>query len=857
MKDKLTLILYNIKSTITQFGWLLIIIFPLFIFVNWAVFSIATAQKETISTRLYIAANSEINTIDLYLNSRLGAIHDDIHVIIDADETDQYLQNPTPTTITNYQNLIYRIAGNKLEFVNMMMVDPSGDIIYHINHEDPNHLFIASGDLGDIKNDDYFNAITQMDPTKLFISKMYIKHDKPIMTIVKPMMNEDIMVSYLVVDYDVNDFLSVFNLYTTNEDNYFDFGLMNDEIIWRIDDANSSIHMNTDAAYRTQLLDRIIYNNDIVTYHFLWDDQSDHFYTEASNDLRFYVLLDMDTAIAESESILLKNTALIAILLNFMTGALITYLAYMIRTRKDDRLLINANMYLSVQNQDSIIIINRGLRVIYVNPAFEKRFGYTAAEVYLKKALQVIQLPNLPLVLNPQKRMDDEEHIWSRNKQGFYFMTWMRLKEESSFAGRDKNYICIQSDANINLDKYQDDDIHKKTTIDEIERLFNLYPFDLVRSTMFLIAFEHADTIDFAAYLKRHLNRTYVIAIPKEKHIMIYAKIETIDVQKEITHIDRLIESYRSKGKIDRDFTHKLVIAKASETVRDIRLLIEASLAGLIYHKAHLDLKYLIYSDHIKTTIELEKRIENELDNAFVRQEFYMEYQIIKDLNHDKYLGVEALLRWHNNALGQVSPQDFIPVIEKSNYISKLTAMVLSIIMYDFEPLIDELDDDFRISINLSSYDLNNMQIIDQMIFSINQSNLSPHHLMFEITENAYNNNIEEINRFIDKLHDQGILLAVDDFGTGYKSINLLKQIKADFVKIDRSYLSHYPDDDDGVMLDTLVHLVQRFNVPLIAEGVETNTHIQYCKTNHIHYAQGYHIARPIKIDLLKDIIIK
>lgn len=849
MKEKIVNILISIKNTLIQFGGLTAVIIPIFVFVNWAIFSIVEAQKETIQTNLYTSADNEVNHIDLFVNTKLSAVYDDIEVVINSDEASRYLLDPNSENTDEFEALLYRITSNKPSFFSVMLAEPDGDVLYHIDRIDGN-LEEMTGDLGNMSSAYYFSIISHMNLDKMFVSQIHYVDNKPIIAFVKPLVYNNDINSFLVIEYDVNDFLSVLGLYNTDVDTYFDFGLINNGVIWVISQETYTLSVNNDLAFREQLLERIVEQNYVKNYYYSYTDQNENFYVEDMNDLIFYVLMDYDKALQDSESVFLKNPALIAIITNLFAGILITFIGYMIRLRRDDRLLINANMYLSVENSDSICIIDKYHRIVYVNPAFEKMFSLQYKDVYLKKTTEVIKVPFLPMKKDLVENMKDYKgHVWSRGSKGINLMNYMQIKKESSMVGHDVHYIGIYSPPKLDIDDYRYYETHKEDTIYELNRLFSLRPFLEDETTLFLLEIEQVDVIDFGNFLAKNINRKYDVCVLINNHIMIYANIKEKMLQKEMMHIDNLIETYRYQQKQSRELSHALAITRASKDIYNSGLLLGAAITTLSYAKAHKDVRYHISTEKIINRVVYQNQISKEISNGFSEHEFYLEYQVLKSLENHQLIGVEALLRWKNHDLGFISPADFIPVIEQSTFVSKLTLMVLSIAIFDFEKIMDSLDPDFRISINLIPYDLSNEHIIDQMLFKINQSDLKPSQFVFEIKESQYINNMDRMNRMIQKLHEHGVLVAVDNFGTGYSSLNLLQSIHVDLVKLDRSYIEHSTSKYEGEVTDALVRLIHRFQLPIVAEGIETKEQIEYCLKNKIHYAQGYFIARPLLID--------
>jgi EAL domain-containing protein (putative c-di-GMP-specific phosphodiesterase class I) len=366
---------------------------------------------------------------------------------------------------------------------------------------------------------------------------------------------------------------------------------------------------------------------------------------------------------------------------------------------------------------------------------------------------------------------------------------------------------------------------------------------------MFLIRVEDTSTEDFAVFLKRKLDSRYIIAIPKDKYILIYINVEKHLFNQAVDMIDQLIDQYRHLPSTPNNFTHTFVVSQSSSTINQVTDLIDSLMTALEYSKHKPQLRHHIYDEDMKSIIEREKQILNELETGFVIDEFFMTYQVQLNIETGDILGVEALLRWENKHLGMIPPNEFIPIIENSFYINQLTTMVVHKVIKDFEMHLWRLPEDFRISINLSHFDFNNDYIMDQILSIIETSRMPDRMFTFEITESNYMDNIEKTNRIIDLLHKRNILIAIDDFGTGYSSINSLKSIDVDYVKIDKTFIINYPDKDNGQMFKTIAQLVHGLKKEIIVEGTETEEQIKYCLDNRCKYAQGYYISKPIEID--------
>lgn len=844
---------YCIQQIVINFSWLLLIIIPLLFVVNWSIVTVVSAEKETIDTRLVTTAEKEANNLNIFVNSKFEAILDDFKIITNANETSNYLMEQNLSTITEFQLMLKRIATSRTAFLEMQMININGDVIYQITRLDNGTVIESNDHQTNVSDLEYFDIVQQMDATKLYVSPLHLADGKARITLVKPIVNDEHILSLLSVDYEVNTFMSVLNEYTSQESQYLSYGLINQDDLWLFDKDEVTLNLNTNDAYQTAIDEQMQEDKHVVDYVFTLD--TNDFYVNSDNHLRFYIQLDVEQAILDSGFFLINHMVSVFIFSNIIAIGIVGLIAYFIRKKRDSSMIVHANMYLSSQNTDSIVIVNEKLRVTYVNPAFEQLFGYTLVNIHLKDIKSVIGVSQLPLDYHGNQKVDYIGHNWQRIKTGIYILSYLRIKREDFFAGQEY-YIGIYSKPKIVFDDYQNYQDNKAMILKHFTRFVEAYPFIINQTCLIMIAVRNTDVVAFAHYLQKHLESRYVIAIPHQKHVMIYVNVKPEQYQHMIYRIEELIESYRYLPTTSRYFSHIFVVAKSDEKVDTPKQLVDAMITTLIFAKAHPRQTHHIYHNQLKQEIEREKAIENELDQAFIKREFYLNYQVQMDLKTEAFVAAEALLRWDNEKLGVISPAEFIPIIEKSFYINKLSLMVVDLLIEDLKTIIDDLPADFRVAINLCEFDFSNDYIIDQLLTKIDQSPIASSHFVFEITETQYIDNVERTNQIIDLFHEKDILIAIDDFGTGYSSINLLKSINFDFVKVDRLFIKDYPDTDDGQMFDTIVNLIRGLNKIMIVEGVELQKQLEFCKTYECDLIQGYLISKPVPFQsFIKQII--
>jgi len=262
------------------------------------------------------------------------------------------------------------------------------------------------------------------------------------------------------------------------------------------------------------------------------------------------------------------------------------------------------------------------------------------------------------------------------------------------------------------------------------------------------------------------------------------------------------------------------------------------------------------YTDELKTAATEAVKIESKLSNAIERNEFHLVYQPRIDLQSGQITCFEALLRWENPELGPVGPAMFIPLAEDSGIIIQIGEWVLRESCRQIKEWRDQGYDDVRISINLSPKQLLDEKLVNKVSRILAETKVQPDWIELEITETAIMENQEVTAVLLEKLKGMGINLSIDDFGTGYSSLSYLKHFPVDILKIDRAFISDIVDDHhDQVLVRTISEIAHRFDLVVVAEGVETQEQLEQLKKYNCDEIQGYIFSKPVlsseAIDLL------
>lgn len=239
--------------------------------------------------------------------------------------------------------------------------------------------------------------------------------------------------------------------------------------------------------------------------------------------------------------------------------------------------------------------------------------------------------------------------------------------------------------------------------------------------------------------------------------------------------------------------------------------------------------------------------LETQLRNAIENKEFEVYFQPQVDINTNKIIGMEALVRWNHPEMGLVPPGKFIPLAEDTGLVVDIDRQVMLDAMTQFKQWLDAGYDIGVLSINLSMIQLNNDDFIDFVKNTIKVSRIPTKNLMFEVLETQVMRNPEHAIIMLQQLKNLGIKLAIDDFGTGHSSLAYIKRLPIDKLKIDQSFIMDaLVDKDDQELTKAIISIAKNLNLEVIAEGVESKEIAEFLAMNRCNEAQGYFYYKPL-----------
>lgn len=255
----------------------------------------------------------------------------------------------------------------------------------------------------------------------------------------------------------------------------------------------------------------------------------------------------------------------------------------------------------------------------------------------------------------------------------------------------------------------------------------------------------------------------------------------------------------------------------------------------------------VIYKENMRGTNDRWLLLETKLHKALRNDLFELHYQPKMNIQTGQIEGAEALIRWTDEDLGYMPPDQFIPFAEQVGLISSIGRWVLRTASKQIKHWSDHYGVNFRVAVNISPIHIAEADFVTQVQQVIAETSIDCTMLEIEITEMSMLDYNDELMSKIQTLKDMGITIAIDDFGTGYSSLSYLREFPVNSLKIDRTFIQDLTKDQSGVeMVSAIISLAHALNLDVVAEGVEKKEELAILLEQNCEYVQGYYFSKPL-----------
>lgn len=288
-----------------------------------------------------------------------------------------------------------------------------------------------------------------------------------------------------------------------------------------------------------------------------------------------------------------------------------------------------------------------------------------------------------------------------------------------------------------------------------------------------------------------------------------------------------------------------------NDQLQDITILQDRARLAYQYAEPGTENVCAFYSGDIAKQVKQEQELNDLFQDSITNHDFQVYLQPKAGLESGRIEGAEALVRWNHPKKGVIFPSDFIPLFEKSGKICQLDLYMFEEVCKLLKRWTEEGKNPVPVSVNLSRLHFQGSQCLEPFIEMADKYGIAHEMIEFELTESIFfdDGQISRVKNVIRQMHEHGFSCSLDDFGSGFSSLGLLKEFDVDVIKLDRLFFLDMSSDKAKAVIACLLELAKRLHVKTVAEGIEEPAQLEYLRSLHCDMVQGYVISRPLPVE--------
>lgn len=548
-----------------------------------------------------------------------------------------------------------------------------------------------------------------------------------------------------------------------------------------------------------------------------------------------------------------------------------------LRIRQQQRL---ASTVFSTTNE-GILVSDSLNKIQAINSAFTQITGYQESDVLGETPAILSSGRHKPsffqaLYANLKESGHWEGEVWNRRKDGSIYPCWLNISVVFDEEKQIEMYVALFND--ISSRKESEQEMWLQINFDNLTGLANRYYYnnkldqEMIRAstekTRLAICFIDLDRfknvndtlghnsgdvllLEAANRLKACMHSTDLVARlgGDEFALLLSGRNNLVDIERVAKKSLQALSSAFKIGEHEVFVSGSMGITIYPDDGVERKILLRNADSAMYKAKEQGRNCFEFFTRGMHEQATARSRVENALHKALCNNEFTVYYQPIIS-NDRKTIGCEALLRWQNPELGNVSPAEFIPICEDLGLIVPIGEWVLREACREAAKWCRQFNGQFFVTVNFSSVQFVRQDIAKLVSDVLEECQLSADCLTLEITETLLAENSANILQQLQAIRNLGVGLAIDDFGTGYSSLSYLKRFPLSKLKIDREFIKDLPDDnEDCAMVSAIISMASNLHLEVVAEGVETEEQRVYLSALNCDYIQGFLYSKPLPMN--------
>jgi len=358
-----------------------------------------------------------------------------------------------------------------------------------------------------------------------------------------------------------------------------------------------------------------------------------------------------------------------------------------------------------------------------------------------------------------------------------------------------------------------------------------------------------------SVFISNRYHNHLISRVSADEFIIIYL-IEDDSAQIE-RELEQLLQELRTKNFIDHydiSLSVSIGVSIYREHGEEFYDLLKNADTALYYAKQSGKNRYELYQEHMELEVFNCIDLVNQIRVGMKKEQFKMYYQPIVTTKTGVLVSLESLIRWEHKFNDYISPNTFIPIAEESDIMKSLEKWIIGEVFKQIKTWVNKGNMPFFVSINLSSKGLIESNLVEFLIEMLEKYQISADKVEFEVTETSLIENINHSLVILNELRKIGFRIALDDFGNGYSSLNYLKKLPLNKVKLDKSFLDEMENSEkDQLLVKSIIELSHNLDLKVVAEGIESLKQIDLLENMDCDYIQGYYYGKPMPVNEIEE----
>ena len=533
------------------------------------------------------------------------------------------------------------------------------------------------------------------------------------------------------------------------------------------------------------------------------------------------------------------------------------------------------------QSKEAIMITDAENKILRVNPAFEHYTGYSESEL-LGQSPGVLSSGrhDQQFYANMWQQLHTHGHwrgeVYNRRKTGEVFPEELSITVNRDDQGEISHYIGLfrdisdwkESERQLRFYASQEPltGLHnRRSFLERVEQHISLYHEQRFPSSLLFLNLDRFKDIN-DLYGPEVGDKVLVAVALRLQHCVVSSDVLSryggdeftlllanssaqqayTCAQRILTHVCQPIRL----AELNIELSCSLGIAHIDEQIDSATVFVRNANHAMISAKRAQSQSIAVYSDEIEGQYLRKIQLRDKLAKALKANELSVAYQPIVNFRSGKITKFEALARWHDAELGTIFPDEFIAIAEEFGLISQLGEFVLQRALADLSTLHKRGYRHICVSVNRSASELNHLlQPVEAILAALQEHQIATHQLTIEVTESVAIGAHKQVQDQLNVLRDKGVKVALDDFCTGYSSLSNLIDLRADYLKIDKSFTQKLlSEHKHQVVIASLINIASELDMEVIAEGVECAEQHQQLHDYGCHFSQGYYYSKPVSL---------